>query len=89
VIYEGQSQIYDCTLYDHYNSPVSTPVTYTLTLPGTTSPSAYFEYSIEDNHLTVKNLKRFYKNNLQIVCTVDSAYNVDPLEYQITLGEKI
>ena len=89
VIYEGQSQTYDCTLYDHYNSPVSTPVTYTLTLPGTTSPSAYFEYSVEDNHLTVKNLKRFYKNNLQIVCTVDSEYDVDPFEYQITLGEKI
>lgn len=89
VIYEGQSQTYQCALYDHYNNVVETEIIYDLTLPKATTPSAYFDYSVENNQLTITNLKRFYKDDLRIACTVDSSYNVDPLEYKITLGERI
>lgn len=88
-IYEGDSQTYKCTLYDHYNNDTEVSVDYNLTLPGTTSPSSYYSYSVSNNQLTITNLKRFYKDDLLVTCTVESSYNVDPLEYKITLGEKL
>jgi hypothetical protein len=58
-------------------------------LEGTNIPDAYYETAISGNSITIKNIKRFYKSNLLLSCSVDDSYNVEPLEYFITLGEKL
>ena len=89
VIYQGEEQTYTCTLYSYNGTPIDTDITFNTMLEGTNMPDAYYETAISGNSITIKNIKRFYKSNLLLSCSVDDSYNVEPLKYFITLGEKL
>ena len=89
VIYQGEEQTYMCTLYSYNGTPIDTDITFNTMLEGTNMPDAYYDTVISGNSITIKNIKRFYKSNLLLSCSVDDSYNVEPLEYFITLGEKL
>jgi hypothetical protein len=59
-------------------------------LAGTSIPESYFEYIVDDNSITITNLRRYFKNDLVLTCSVESdVYDVEPLSFSIQLGEKL
>lgn len=88
-IYQGDKCTYTCKLYTSDGTPVEAPITFNTELPSTTSPGSYYSVETTSNTITIENLKRFYKSDLLLTCSVDASYNVEPLQYSITLGEKL
>ena len=71
-IYEGDSVKYECYVYDNNDNKIDCPVQFNVSLEGTLIPDSYFEYVINDNNITITNLRRYFKNDLTLICTGQS-----------------
>lgn len=89
-IYEGDSVVYKCYIYDNNDNKINCPVQFNTSLEGTSIPESYFKYVVDDNSITITNLRRYFKNNLVLTCSVESdMYDTEPLSFSIQLGEKL
>ena len=89
-IYEGDSVTYDCYIYDNNENKIDCPVQFDTSLEGTSIPESYFKCVINDNSITITNLRRYFKNDLVLTCSIESdVYDVEPLSFSIQLGEKL
>ena len=90
IIYEGNSATYECNLYDNNDTKIDCQIQFDVNLEGTSKPEAYYAYQINDNKITITNLKRYFKSDLILTCNVaTNLYNVDPLSFSIQLGEEL
>ena len=90
LIYEGDSVIYECYMYDNNDNIVNHAIHFDTVLNGTTIPESYYRCDVEDNKITITNLKRYFKDDLILTCSVESdTYDVNPLSFSIQLGEKL
>jgi hypothetical protein len=90
IIYEGDSVTYECYIYDNNDNKIDHPVHFDTLLEGIAIPESYFNYVIHDNSITITNLRRYFKNELLLTCSVESdVYDVEPLSFSIQLGEKL
>lgn len=90
LIYEGDSVTYECYLYDNKDNIVDQTINFITSLAGTSIPESYYQCDAKDNQITIANLKRYFKDDLILTCSVDSdAYDVEPLSFSIQLGEKL
>ena len=89
-IYEGNSVTYECYMYDNNDNKVDCPIQFNTSLKGTSIPESYFECTINNNNITITNLRRYFKDDLILICSVESdVYDVEPLSFSIQLGEKL
>lgn len=89
-IYEGDSVTYSCYLYNNQDKILEHPIQFNTVLSGTSVPESYYSCNITDNHITITNLRRYFKNDLILTCSVESnIYDVEPLSFSIQLGEKL
>ena len=89
-IYEGEYATYECYMYDDQDNQIDCPVQFNLLLNGTNVPEAYFKYVNSNNSITITNLRRYFKNDLMLTCSIVSdVYDVEPLSFSIQLGEKL
>lgn len=89
-IYEGESATYECYMCDDQDNQIDCPVQFNLLLNGTNVPEAYFKYVNSNNSITITNLRRYFKNDLMLTCSIVSdVYDVEPLSFSIQLGEKL
>ena len=90
VIYEGDSVVYECYIYNNNDEKINYPIQFNTFLEGTTIPESYFKCLINNNSIMITNLKRYFKDDLILTCSVESdVYDVEPLSFSIQLGEKI
>lgn len=90
IIYEGNDASYECYLYDNNDNIVEQNIDFSIFLEGTSIPESYYKYTIDGNVITITNLKRYFKNDLILICSVNSdLYDVEPLSFSIQLGEKL
>lgn len=90
LIYEGDSVTYECYIYDNNDNIVNHAIHFDTVLNGTTIPKSYYQCDVEDNKITITNLKRYFKDDLILTCSVESdTYGVNPLSFSIQLGEKL
>lgn len=90
IIYEGKSVAYECYVYDNNDNRVDCSVQFNTSLSGTSIPESYFESVVYDNSVVITNLRRYFKNDLVLTCSVNSnVYDVEPLSFSIQLGEKL
>ena len=90
LIYEGNSVAYECYVYDNNDDIVDQPIIFKTTLNGTSIPESYYKCDTEENKITITNLRRYFKDDLILDCSVDSdIYDVEPLSFSIQLGEKL
>lgn len=89
-IYEGDSVTYECYVYDDNDNKISCPIHFNTSLEGTAIPESYFKCNINDNSVTITNIRRYFKNDLVLTCSVESdVYDVEPLSFSIQLGDKL
>jgi hypothetical protein len=89
-IYEGESVTYKCYIYDNNDNRIDCPIQFNTLLEGTAIPESYFNVVIDNNSVTITNLRRYFKNDLVLTCSVKSDdYDVEPLSFSIQLGEKL
>lgn len=89
-IYEGDSVTYECYVHDNNDNKVSCPIYFNTSLEGTSSPESYVKCDINNNSITITNIRRYFKNDLVLTCKVESdVYNIEPLSFSIQLGEKL
>ena len=89
-IYEGNSVTYVCNLYSYNGDTIDCPIRFNTNLNGTAVPEVYYSCEISDNQITITNLRRYFKNDLILTCSVESdIYDVEPLSFSIQLGEKL
>jgi hypothetical protein len=90
IIYEGDTVTYTCYVYNNDDVQIDCPIQFDVSLQGTTIPGSYFSSVINDNSITITNLRRYFKNDLILTCSVMSdGYDVEPLSFSIQLGEKL
>ena len=84
MIYEGDSVTYECYIYDNNDNIVNHAIHFDTVLNGTTIPESYYQCDVEDNKITITNLKRYFKDDLILTCSVESdTYDVNPLSFSI------
>jgi hypothetical protein len=45
---------------------------------------------IDNNSIIITNLRRYFKNDLLLTCSIESdVYDAEPLSFSIQLGEKL
>lgn len=89
VIYQGESLTYECYLYDG-NNKIDCPIIFNTFLEGPTNQFLYYDTKITDNSIEITNLRKYFKNDLILECSVDQTlYSVDPLSFSIQLGEQL
>ena len=90
LIYEGHSVTYECYLYDSNDIKINQVVNFETILSGTSAPESYYKCDVEDNSITITNLRRYFKDDLILTCNIISdTYDVEPLSFSIQLGEKL
>lgn len=90
IIYEGDTVTYTCYVYNNDDVQIDCPIQFDVSLQGTTIPGSYFSSVINDNSITITNLRRYFKNDLILTCSAMSdGYDVEPLSFSIQLGEKL
>ena len=90
LIYEGDSVVYQCYVYNNNDEVVEQPISFETYLEGTVSPNSYYKCDVGENEITITNLKRYFKSELILTCSVNSdTYDVEPLSFSIQLGEKL
>ena len=90
LIYEGHSVTYECYLYDSNDIKINQVVNFETILSGTSAPESYYKCDVEDNSITITNLRRYFKDDLILTCNIISdTYDVEPFLFFIQLGEKL
>jgi hypothetical protein len=90
LIYEGDSVTYECYIYNNEDDIIDQNVNFETLLSGTSIPESYYKCDVENNKITITNLRRYFKSDLILTCSVDvDTYNVEPLSFSIQLGEKL
>lgn len=90
VIYEGNSETYECYVYDNNDNKIECSIEFTTKLNGTSIPDAYYGVETSENKISITNYRRYFKSDLILTCKAsDESYGVDPLSFSIQLGEKL
>lgn len=91
IIYEGNSIVYSCYVYDNLGNKIEAPIEFSTELKGTSIPTSYYNVNIiDDNNIEITNIHKYFKSDLVLHCkAILNNYNIKPLSFAIELGERI
>lgn len=92
-IYQGETQEFECYVYDNNDTRIDRAIIPLFELEGTTQPERYYSFeTIDTNHFKVTNKYKYFKSNLQITCKAGPSIppsTVEPLVFDVQLGEAL